>query len=279
MTWDETHRVETPENVDFEYRLAGIGTRFGAAALDTLIQAAILIAILLLITAAIPSLGGSHALFDPRGWDEAAGWVIAVYLIIVFLVMWGYYVFFETVMRGQTPGKRAVGLRVVKRNGTPIHFGDSIVRNLVRFVDFMPVLYGIGIITMIATRRSQRLGDLAADTVVVIEGRRESFTANLEAAVEAAVVTKSVPPHDPATAGANSAAPAAAVALDNRTLELLDRYFERRWTLEPTAQVTLASRIASPLRERVTELSAKHADDDAFLEALYAAARGASPEG
>ena len=140
MAWDETHRVETPENVDFEYRLAGIGTRFGAAAIDSLIQAGILITALLILAAVVPSLAGSRGLFDPRAWEETAGWVVAVYIILTFVVLWGYYVFFETVMRGQTPGKRAVGLRVVKRNGTPIHFGDSVVRNIVRFVDFLPML-------------------------------------------------------------------------------------------------------------------------------------------
>ena len=80
---------------------------------------------------------------------------------------WGYYVFFEMLWNGQSPGKRWVGLRVIRTDGTPITLSEALIRNLVRIVDFLPATYGVGIITMFIDKQSRRLGDLAAGTLVV----------------------------------------------------------------------------------------------------------------
>lgn len=88
-------------------------------------------------------------------------------MLISFIFLWGYYVFFEMLWNGQSPGKRWVKLRVIRTDGTPITLSESIIRNLVRLVDFMPAYYGVGVIAMFLNDQARRLGDLAAGTLVV----------------------------------------------------------------------------------------------------------------
>src|SRR4029079_4673215 len=112
---------------------------------------------------------------------NAAGSLLAALgSLLAFAILWGYYIAFELLWNGQSPGKRAIGLRVVREGGRPITFVGSAVRNLIRIVDFLPALYGIGVVVMFVDRRSRRLGDLAGGTLVVKERRGvtlESLTA------------------------------------------------------------------------------------------------------
>jgi uncharacterized RDD family membrane protein YckC len=96
-------------------------------------------------------------------------WAFAILGLIAFAFFWGYYIFFEVVWNGQSIGKRIVGLRVVRTNGTPITFTESVIRNLIRLIDFLPAYYGIGVVTMFINAQSRRLGDLAAGTLVVYD--------------------------------------------------------------------------------------------------------------
>lgn len=164
---DEQLVVNTPESVDLTLELAGLGSRFLAVALDTLIQVGVL---LLLYTA-----GQMTGWFDNAALAEAADttWGIALLLMLAWLVFYCYYMVFEIVWRGQTPGKRAVGLRVLDRSGRPASSSSLVVRNLVRLVDSLPVpvSYPAGVISFLVTRLGQRLGDLAAGTIVVRERR------------------------------------------------------------------------------------------------------------
>lgn len=156
--------VDTPESVEFRYTLAGVGARFCAALLDHLIIALILTALILLGSIAVTALQiGAGSL--------AASLLTAILIVVAFLVIVGYYVVIETVQRGQTPGKRAMGLRVIRSNGLPITFSDSLLRNLVRVVDFLPVSYALGVVMMFFNPQWRRLGDIAANTVVVREVR------------------------------------------------------------------------------------------------------------
>jgi hypothetical protein len=93
--------------------------------------------------------------------------MLAVYALIAFGFLWGYYIFFETLWDGQTPGKRRARLRVIRSDGLPIGFAEAAIRNLVRMVDFLPAYYGVGVVAMFVDGRSRRLGDLAAGTLVV----------------------------------------------------------------------------------------------------------------
>lgn len=157
---DETLNIHTPENVAFDYQVAGIGSRFLSTLADTLLIG--LLQLVVIVTyLVILSLFG----VDPSG--SAAAWVTAIFILIVFVFYWGYYILFEIFWNGQTPGKRWSGLRIIRSDGTPITLSEALIRNLVRIVDILPAMYGVGVITMFVDQRSRRLGDIAAGTLVV----------------------------------------------------------------------------------------------------------------
>jgi uncharacterized RDD family membrane protein YckC len=149
------YRLETPEVVELDYAPAGIGSRFLAAFIDYLAILGFAIV-----------LGGVCALIGSNGLTTLA---TVLFLTGAFLLLWGYFIIYETVWSGQTPGKRGVRTRVLKTSGYPIGFGEAVVRNLIRIVDFLPFMYGIGAITMFISPRARRLGDYAAGTIVVKE--------------------------------------------------------------------------------------------------------------
>ena len=158
---EEILDIQTPENVAFGYQIAGIGSRFLASLLDTLVVGLLQIVILIVLTLII-------RLFDGSAFSgQIAAWVYAIFGLVAAIFYWGYYVFFEMLWNGQTPGKRWVGLRVIRSDGTPITLSEALIRNLARLVDFLPAAYGIGIVTMFIDKQSRRLGDLAAGTLVV----------------------------------------------------------------------------------------------------------------
>ncbi len=158
---EETLDIQTPENVAFGYQVAGIGSRFLATLLDTIIVVFLQVAVLIVLALIINIFDGSAFA------DQLSAWIIAIFGLIASLFCWGYYVFFEMLWNGQSPGKRWVGLRVIRIDGTPITLSESLIRNLARLVDFLPAAYGIGVITMFIDKQSRRLGDLAAGTLVV----------------------------------------------------------------------------------------------------------------
>ena len=158
---EETLDIQTPENVAFGYQIAGIGSRFLASLLDTLIVGLLQIVILIVLTLVI-------RMFDGSAFSgQISAWVYAIFGLVAAIFYWGYYVFFEMLWNGQSPGKRWVGLRVIRSDGTPITLSEALIRNLARLVDFLPAAYGIGIVTMFIDKQSRRLGDLAAGTLVV----------------------------------------------------------------------------------------------------------------
>src|SRR6185503_2095102 len=169
---DDRYTIETPENIEFAYDVAGIGSRFLAAIIDTLVIGTALIILSILI-----GVIGVRSNFATSTTSSVAA---AIGAILSFLTLWGYYIVFELVWNGQSIGKRAIGLRVVREGGRPITFVSSAIRNLIRIVDFLPMFYGIGVVVMFVDRRARRLGALAGGTLVVKERRGvtlESLTA------------------------------------------------------------------------------------------------------
>ena len=146
---DTTYRVETPEGVDLQAHLAGAVPRVLAYAIDLSLRAAALAFALFLFS-----------LFD---------WATGVLLVVAFLVEWFYPVVFEVLNNGQTPGKKIMQISVVNDNLTPISWGPSTIRNLLRSVDILPMFYFSGLLSIILTEHFQRLGDLAAGTLVVYQ--------------------------------------------------------------------------------------------------------------
>lgn len=165
LSLDETFELETPENIELTYTLAGIGSRFAAALVDTF-----LLLLLLLINALLFGL-----ILAPQieHLSKTGSYiVIAVASLLSLAIFWGYYIAFEVFWNGQTPGKRLFHLRVLRSTGYPVTLADVIIRNFVRAIDLLPNFYAAGVITMMITKKAQRLGDLAAGTVVVKDQKR-----------------------------------------------------------------------------------------------------------
>jgi uncharacterized RDD family membrane protein YckC len=146
--------IRTPENLELTYALAGAGSRSAAYLVDCFI---LMVSSQLLFNLFV-------ALFAlPLGME----WAIAISVFIGFTVVNSYFILFEWLLSGQTPGKRLVGIRVIKVGGYSLRFLDVLLRNLMRFVDFLPVFYGVGAASLLVTSRCQRLGDVVAGTLVV----------------------------------------------------------------------------------------------------------------
>lgn len=158
--------IDTPEQVHLEFVLAGIGSRFMAIFLDVLIEV-VLYAVLILISLGLGFSGFFNA--------NRSIWWITLLTLVIFCINWGYYAIFEAIWKGQTPGKRWAGIRVIKDSGRPINAFEAISRNLIRAIDFFPGFYGVGVVTMLLNSRNRRLGDYVAGTIVVHESSdRES---------------------------------------------------------------------------------------------------------
>lgn len=243
--------IDTPEQIRLEYALAGVGSRFLALAFDTVLQVAaivVLVGIGLLVrslTAVTAALGGVAS----GGFGT---WVIAVLVAAGFLVYSAYFAIFEAVWTGQTPGKRLVGLRVIDVSGRPVSVYAAIIRNVLRIVDQVPGIYGIAILSVLVTRRQQRLGDLAAGTVVVHE--------RLEEAAPAAAAMTSTVRH-----GAHRLSPDEIV--------LIEGFLRRREALDSWVRLNTARRIAARMRDRLELAGAD--DDEGLLEQLAAEYRAA----
>lgn len=177
---DHDYTVATPENVNFGYAMAGLGSRFMAALVDSLLVLLLQVLVVVLIFVI--------AIRDLRSSTGLLSWASLALVLISFVLFWGYYIFFELIWNGQTPGKRWVGLRVLRANGQPITIVEVLIRNLVRLVDFMPAAYGVGIVSMFIDARSRRLGDLAAGTMVVWERSALSVDALVESVAESPAV-------------------------------------------------------------------------------------------
>src|SRR5271165_5060655 len=164
--------IETPELVSIEMPLAGIGSRFIALLVDTVLWFAGLFVMLLLFAFFLPAI----AAFNRLSYQLT----VAIIIFLLFLFNWGYFTLFEAFWNGQTPGKRVAKIRVIQRSGRPIGLFESMARNLIRGVDQFPGIpgflgiYAVGVIVMFTTRQHQRLGDLAAGTLVVRDREQES---------------------------------------------------------------------------------------------------------
>ncbi len=225
MVLEPEFRIATPESVRLNFDLAGLGSRSLAYMVDILIKAGILIALSLFL-----HLAGGFARF--RQWG---GIPQAVMAVSVFLLQWFYFVLFEAFAHGQTPGKKALGIRVVKDGGHPIGFLESLIRNLLRAVDFLPLGYLLGILLIFANRRHQRLGDIAAGTLVIREGvlrppppRRKEFPSVLT-------------PYRYLLRR---------IELSVEEYELISRFLERRRELDPARRKELRRRLFALLVRR-----------------------------
>ena len=224
--FEQTVDVETPELVVLTYSLAGVGSRVMAAITDLVICfVAFLLVILLLY-----SVGSKGA--SPRS-DMTSSVAFAILLLVQFVLIWGYYVLFEGLMDGQTPGKRIHKIRVVRDGGYSVTFGVSAVRNLVRAIDMQPgFVYLVGLISMVFTKRGRRIGDIVAGTIVVREE-----------------VKHIAAPTAARRGGAER--DALRTALNEEQFLVLGRFVERWGTLDPLRRAALSEQILARLGDAV----------------------------
>jgi uncharacterized RDD family membrane protein YckC len=226
--------IETPERVPLHFALASIGNRFLACAFDHALQTILIILLYFIFT-----LVGN--MLDFGGLKTAPKWVLAVLIILGFIIWSSYFVIFEWLWNGQTPGKRWLKLRVIREDGRPITFWEAAVRNLLRIFDIMPFpFYSIGLISVFISTRDQRVGDLVAGSVVVREREAEAptFSQVFNAPVSDSALRRSFKPVD-FTAEID--------AITEREIEVVETYLRRRWDLPDQARMWMAWRVAIPL--------------------------------
>jgi uncharacterized RDD family membrane protein YckC len=243
MEYEDRLTITTPEGVELELQLAGLGSRFVAQSIDLLIKGA---AILLLVIAL--------SVFGLTG--------VAIMIPSILLIVYAYDVVFETFSNGRTPGKRALKLRVVKAEGEPVDFMSSAIRNVLRLIDGLPTSYVPGIVSILATKRNQRLGDLAAGTIVIHE---EPVAAPAPAAGGWAP-----PAQQPAPAW-QPPVPAGPVwdvsSVGAEEVAAVRSFLERRWQLDAAARNRLALQLADALWHKVAG-APDGLPPEAFLEQL-----------
>src|SRR5678815_847356 len=227
--------IETPERVPLHFALASIGNRFLACAIDHALQALTIILMLIAfsVVANYSSLGDELS--------NAPKWLKAVLILIVFLIVSGYFAFFEWIWNGQTPGKRWLKLRVIREDGRPVTFWEAAVRNLVRTLDMMPApFYSIGLISVFVSQSDQRVGDMVAGTVVVREREAEApaFAQVFASPVSDPALRRSFKPVDFV---------AELDALSESEIQVVETFLRRRWDLVDMARQWMAWRVSLPL--------------------------------
>ncbi|MEA2220131.1 MAG: hypothetical protein QOJ35_2757 [Solirubrobacteraceae bacterium] len=241
MQYEDRITIPTPEGVSLELTLAGLGSRAIAGAVDRVLKALLVICLLVLLIAVL-------------GLDGAF-----VVLPVAGLAMLLYDVGFETLAAGRTPGKRMSGLRVVRTSGRPVDLTASMIRNAMRLVDGLALSYVPTVVSILVTRRNQRPGDLAADTVVIRDRRGVDR--------EQAAAARPAPAGDPFGTGARW--DVSAVATED--VATVRAFLERRSSLAADARARLAAQLDGALRPLVG--GADERDPERFLEILYDAKR------
>lgn len=234
--------IDTPEQVHLEFMLAGIGSRFMAAFLDSLIQGALYFILFWVVVGvlALDIFSKSHSL-----------WVLTVGILIAVCIYWGYYAAFEILWKGQTPGKRWAGIRVIKESGRPINAFEAISRNLLRIVDWFPSLYAVGVVTMLLNNKNRRLGDFVAGTLVVHESSDRESTVFFNTRD----TTQFVFPQ--------------AANLTLQEAELIETFLARRLDIPPDVRRQNAQRIADMMSRRLgIDTGMRPQDNENFLELL-----------
>jgi uncharacterized RDD family membrane protein YckC len=223
--------VETPDHVVLRYDLAGAGNRGFAAVVDFAIALLIAFAGLMLLGLGGRLLGAADALSEESFF--ALG---GLTLILTLVLIWAYFILLEWLWNGQTIGKRLYKLRVINEDGSPARFTAVLIRNLLRLVDFLPAFYGLGVLVIVLSPKSQRLGDLAAGTYVVRAPRPKVDWFSLR------TVT-------PLGAGAT----AETRRMPGEAQRLVREFVAREAELAPTERARIAALIATKLRPYTVE--------------------------
>ncbi len=239
--------IETPEQVELRFPIAGIGSRFLAVMTDSVLKAFVL---LVLIFSYVLILGSSRVASVASNPDSRANWLVAGCLLLFFLMQWAYYSLFEAFWNGQTPGKRLFKIRVIKDSGRQITLFEALARNLLRIVDWLPTFYFAGVISMLCNKEQKRLGDLVAGTIVVHERSDSQPLMNHNSRTFTASLYPQ--PAEKAPEPNGGLLPADRVArLDAADLNVIDTFFSRALDLDLDKRAEVAEKIAARLSAKM----------------------------
>jgi uncharacterized RDD family membrane protein YckC len=244
---DDQLQIDTPEQIALELPLAGIGSRFLGLVIDTLIQFVLYIIVGFAVGFSA-GLAGAVGIGRYLRWIPVS-WAPAIAILFMFSVYWGYFAFFEIIWKGQTPGKRLAKIRVIKESGRPINAYEAIARNLLRAIDGLPGMYGVGIVCMMLNSQNRRLGDYVAGTVVVHDKRTEEVKPDWNTVVEPAVANPQLS------------------FVTSEELVLIETYLHRRVDMDLILRDQVAYKIASRITEKTGLQRGPNQSLDDFLEA------------
>jgi len=266
--------IDTPEQVELQFVVAGIGSRFFAVVLDNLIVFVVFVVEFLLML----WVASSAPKVDNPQIDTAGKWFIAIIIFLNFCLVTGYFALFEAYWHGQTPGKRVMKLRVIKDSGRQITLFEALARNLLRIVDYMPALYVAGVITMLCNKQNKRLGDFAAGTIVVHEQREEQPLLAHHGA--RSLFVKEMPQLDitremdwRGRAAPTVFAADAVAKLKPADLVVIDTFFARALDLSLEVRAAMALRIAQQMTAKMG-VALPEGNPERALEAMATAMRG-----
>jgi len=237
--------IDTPEQITLELPLAGIGSRFIAFALDSLLQAAAGFLIFLIVIMLASAVGGVNM-------GGVSSFVPLLLILMVFFLRWCYFVFFEIRWNGQTPGKRMVKIRVIKESGRPVTALEVLARNLLRPIDAVPGSYAVGLVCMMLNKQNKRLGDYVAGTVLIYDKAGGTINAIRGAGERSA----------------DMATQSFAARISPEELKLVETYLNRRSVLDVAVRRRMAEQIVATIRKRIGIGPEAGQSADAFLEAL-----------
>ena len=254
--------VVTPEQVAIRYELAGFGTRALAAIVDWLIS------MLLILLVSIPFLLAYRESIDFENFSVDAisrSIILGIFILIYFIITWGYFIFFETLWNGATPGKRMMGLRVIRDGGFPVDFRAVVIRNLVRAIDMAPVFYAFGFVAVLWHPQYKRMGDLAAGTIVVRHGEEDDDFPDFS--YGSTVVLRLL----------TSRHLALLSRVTREEQRIVQQFLDRRMRLPLALRVEFARRLALPLMEKIDYVLPEFGIDyERWLDELVLASRSRS---
>jgi len=241
--WDQLS-IETPELVAIDMPVAGIGSRFIALLVDYLIWLFVIVALILIFHYVDPSLTRFSQLGEK--------WATAILTLVGFAFYWGYFTLFEAFWNGRTPGKRVAKIRVIQRSGRGIGLFEAMTRNLLRVIDQIPFIYAVGVVTIFLTKQHQRLGDLAAGTLVVHEREQlDAPSASSSArSLTAGMFEQPAIPAAPARRDSMELAATGIQRLSIADLEVLEGFFARRLDFNMETRARLAERIVASIQAK-----------------------------
>jgi uncharacterized RDD family membrane protein YckC len=237
VSYPEKLTIDTPEQISLEFEIAGLGSRFMALFVDLMIQFLAIIGILIVLMVAGVSLA------------RQGTWMIALYVVLGFLLQWGYFAGFEILWKGQTPGKRQAGIRVINETGREASVYEAVARNFLRVVDSMPGVYALGALVMFLSPQNKRVGDYVAGTIVIHDRKPEDEDILFN--------TK-----DELTDGINFS------VLNPNDINVIETFLQRRLDLDLQVREKTATKLAEHFRQKCEVSANRFENQENFLEAL-----------